>query len=249
MTFTSKRSVPVSLAIAALAVTAVALPDVAAANTTSGDYRVVRTTETTTYPSRTYTSLRDRLLSRYPTTTTTPTTPPTTKPTTTTPPVTSAPSTTRPTTSPAPVPPPTTSPATSPDAGAAALAAINADRATGSLAPLASNGDLVKKAQQWSKHLADSSGGVCSMGTLVHSQLSDGAPAGWRALGENVGCRVSSGDLQSFVAPMQANFMASPGHRANIMSSTFNVGGAGFATVSLGNGTMLVFETQVFAKL
>jgi uncharacterized protein YkwD len=133
----------------------------------------------------------------------------------------------------------------------AALAAVNADRAAGGLHALAVDGALVSKAQRWARHLADRSGGTCSSATLKHSDLRDGAPAGWRGLGENVGCRVAPGDEASAVAPLQASFMASPGHRANIMNGTYTHAGIGLATTpaAVGRGWIVVYEAQEFARL
>ena len=132
-----------------------------------------------------------------------------------------------------------------------ALGVLNADRANGGLWPLGENADLVSKAQTWAQHLAASSGGQCSMATLVHSDLRAGAPAGWRGLGENVGCRIAPGDVASFVAPLQAAFMASPGHRANIMNGSYNAAGIGLATApaAVGHGWVVVYEAQEFARL
>jgi uncharacterized protein YkwD len=132
-----------------------------------------------------------------------------------------------------------------------ALAAVNADRATIAAAPLGQDYTLAAKAQSWAQHLTDTSGGNCSMATLSHSDLRDGAPAGWRMLGENVGCRIAPGDVASSVAPLQASFMASPGHRANIMNASYNAGGMGLASApaAVGNGWIVVYEAQEFAQL
>jgi uncharacterized protein YkwD len=56
-------------------------------------------------------------------------------------------------------------------------------------------------------------------------------------LGENVGSGPS-------VEAIQAAFMNSPGHRANILNPEFNWAGAGVAVA--GNGT--VYVVQVFGK-
>jgi serralysin len=132
-----------------------------------------------------------------------------------------------------------------------ALAAINADRAGVGASSLTLDLPLSTKAQRWAQRLADGSGGTCTMTSLVHSNLADGAPVGWRSLGENVGCRIAPGDLPSFVAPLQASFMASPGHRANILNGNYNAGGTGLATApaAVGNGWYVVYEAQEFASL
>jgi uncharacterized protein YkwD len=131
------------------------------------------------------------------------------------------------------------------------VGAINADRVAGNLAPVAQNSGLILKAQNWAKHLAETSGGKCSMETLVHSVLSEGAPGGWRRLGENVGCRIAAGDAASSVGPLQKAFMESPGHRANIMNGEFTHVGVGMASVpaAVGNGWIAVYEAQEFARL
>jgi uncharacterized protein YkwD len=132
-----------------------------------------------------------------------------------------------------------------------ALGAVNNDRAAGGLGTLANNGPLVVKAQKWAQELANTSGGRCSMETLRHSDLKDGAPGGWRLLGENVGCRIAPGDEASFVEPLEQAFMASEHHRENIMNGNFNHGGFGIATApaATGNGWMVVYEAQEFARL
>jgi uncharacterized protein YkwD len=132
-----------------------------------------------------------------------------------------------------------------------ALNAVNADRATIGAGALVQDGALVTKAQNWARHLADSSGGTCSGATLSHSDLRDGAPAGWRALGENVGCRVAPGPIAAHVSPLEASFMASPHHRDNIMNRGYNAAGIGLASVpaAIGHGWIVVYETQEFATL
>ena len=44
-------------------------------------------------------------------------------------------------------------------------------------------------------------------------------------------------------------FMASPGHRANILSTNYMYAGIGFALIDLGNGLTLVYEVQEFAAV
>lgn len=72
---------------------------------------------------------------------------------------------------------------------------------------------LYFKAQGWADHLS-------RQGYLSHSNLADGAPAGWRSLGENVGVAGS-------VDGAHNAFMSSSGHRNNILSWTYNRMGAG----------------------
>lgn len=134
---------------------------------------------------------------------------------------------------------------------AGALAAINVDRAATGARPLTVHGALTTKAQSWAAHLAAVSGGRCSLAALSHSDLRAGAPPSWRMLGENVGCRTAPGSLQSFVAPLQASFMASPEHRANITNRTYNAAGVGLATAPAAGapGWIVVYEAQEFAAL
>jgi uncharacterized protein YkwD len=73
--------------------------------------------------------------------------------------------------------------------------------------------DLYFKAQGWADHLS-------RQGYLSYSNLTDGAPAGWKALGENVGVGGSVDHVHDM-------FMSSAIHRSNILSWTFNRMGAG----------------------
>jgi serralysin len=133
-----------------------------------------------------------------------------------------------------------------------ALQVINHDRAVNGVYGLGENFALNDKAQRWADWLAQRSGGTCSMATLSHSNLADGAPAGWRMLGENVGCRVAPGTVADAVGPLQTSFMNSPGHRANILNGNFNTGGIGFSWVPAANGMpnwYAIYEVQEFATL
>ena len=107
---------------------------------------------------------------------------------------------------------------------------VNYDRAANGLGGLNPQESLMNKAQMWADHLA-------SIGTLQHSSVADGCDPGWWMLGENVGSGPS-------VEAVEAAFMNSPGHRANILNPEFNWAGAGVAVSS--NGT--VFVVQVFGK-
>jgi uncharacterized protein YkwD len=133
-----------------------------------------------------------------------------------------------------------------------ALSALNSDRAAnGGLAALELNDALYVKAQGWAQHLADASGGECTLASLSHSDLRVGAPAGWTKLGENVACRTTTADVASTVGPIEGQFMNSPPHRANILDRDFNRGGVALASVPArtGGGVVVVFETQEFAHL
>jgi uncharacterized protein YkwD len=107
---------------------------------------------------------------------------------------------------------------------------INHDRTANGLVGLSIQTSLMDKAQIWANHLA-------SVGSLSHSNVAEGADPGWWILGENVGSGPS-------VEAIEAAFMRSPGHRANILNPEFNWAGAGVAVA--GNGT--VYVVQVFGK-
>jgi uncharacterized protein YkwD len=87
---------------------------------------------------------------------------------------------------------------------------------------LALERQLTTKAQNWAQHLAQ-------QGYLSHSNLASGAPAGWRSLGENVG-------MGSSINGVHNAFMASSGHRANILGN-YNYVGTGYA---VGHGRVWV---------
>jgi uncharacterized protein YkwD len=91
---------------------------------------------------------------------------------------------------------------------------INSSRWQAGRAPLDWNQDLWFKAQGWADQLARD-------GYLHHSYLPDGlGHLPWRKLGENVG-------VSSSIAGMHNAFMASTGHRNNILDSAFNFGAVG----------------------
>ena len=106
---------------------------------------------------------------------------------------------------------------------------LNADRAAHKLRTLGTQADAQRKAQAWAEKLAREN-------KLYHSKLSDGIKVKWCSLGENVGYGPS-------VAAIEDAYMASPGHRANILSTKWNGVGVGYAT----NGKK-VFTVQVFIK-
>jgi uncharacterized protein YkwD len=89
----------------------------------------------------------------------------------------------------------------------ASFTAVNTLRETHGLRWLDWNEAAYDKAVAWSNHMADE-------GRLSHSTLSDGVPAGWRILGENVAY------AGSVAAAMQA-LEHSPPHLANILNPKF----------------------------
>ena len=106
---------------------------------------------------------------------------------------------------------------------------LNSDRGAQRLRTLGTQADAQAKAQAWAEKLARDN-------KLSHSNLSDGIRVRWCALGENVGYGAN-------VAVIEDAYMNSPGHRANILSTTWNGVGVGYAK----NGSR-VFTVQVFIK-
>ena len=88
-----------------------------------------------------------------------------------------------------------------------AFKAVNTLREANHLRWLDWNDGAYDKAVAWSHHMAD-------QGSLSHSKLSDGVPAGWKLLGENVAYAGS-------VAQAMAALEASPPHRANLLNPRF----------------------------
>lgn len=121
---------------------------------------------------------------------------------------------------------------TAPDR-AAVIDSINATRSENGLPALRENTTLNVKADAWASRLRDD----CR---IYHSNLADGAPSEWRKLGENVG-RGGSNDQ------IHAAYLNSPGHRANIVDSSYNQVGAG-AVWGDCNGARTLFTVQVFMR-
>ena len=110
-----------------------------------------------------------------------------------------------------------------------ALTAMNRDRNRSGLRSLSLQADAQAKAQGWANRLAREN-------RLYHSTLTSGIRSRWCNLGENVG-------YGSATSSIEGSFMASSGHRANIVSSKWN--GVGIGVASNGNR---VFVVQVFIK-
>jgi len=106
---------------------------------------------------------------------------------------------------------------------------LNYDRVSHGTPAATYHGMLQAKAQAWAERLA-------SENTLYHSRLSDGISGCWRGLGENVGYGGS-------IAQIQASYMSSSGHRANIMNAGFN-----YAAVGVAHRGDRVFTVQVFMQ-
>ena len=105
------------------------------------------------------------------------------------------------------------------------LTVMNADRAANGLAPLSWSGQLAGIAQEWAGVIAQS-------GSLTHQDMNAiAASTGYAKTGENL-----------LVAPagyialqMEASWMNSPGHRANILDPAFSEAGGGLATAADGS--------------
>jgi Cysteine-rich secretory protein family len=94
--------------------------------------------------------------------------------------------------------------------------ATNASRTSDGLPALAVNASLTAVAQAWANQLAAAN--VLSHNPALRGQVSD-----WSVLGENVGM---AGDVPT----VQAAFMASPPHKANILDPRYTQMGVGSAT-------------------
>ena len=95
-------------------------------------------------------------------------------------------------------------------------AATNTSRVSAGLAPLTVNAQLSAVAQAWANKLA--AAGVLSHNPSLQAQVSN-----WTVLGENVGM---AGDVPT----VQAAFMASPHHKANILDPRYTQMGVGSAS-------------------
>lgn len=110
-----------------------------------------------------------------------------------------------------------------------ALSALNSSRNRAGRSSLNLQRDAHAKAQAWAEKLA-------SENRLYHSNLSDGINPRWCSLGENVG-------YGGHTAAIQAAFMNSSGHRANVLSSKWT--GVGIGVAKNGNR---VYVVQVFIQ-
>jgi uncharacterized protein YkwD len=109
----------------------------------------------------------------------------------------------------------------------AGFQAINHLRAENHIAALRGNDAVYPKAIAWSNHMADEN-------RLSHSTLSDGVPAGWHTLGENV---AYASTMSGAIAALEA----SAPHRANMLNPAFTSVAVG---VAARNGK--VWVTEVF---
>lgn len=105
---------------------------------------------------------------------------------------------------------------------------VNSARAEVGLAPLAIAPDTTRVASDWAFHLA-------ATGALVHNPDMSRQLSGWALVAENVGVGADADQLQGA-------FMASPGHRANILRE--NVTEIGVGAARSGDGRLWI--VQVF---
>ena len=118
-----------------------------------------------------------------------------------------------------------------PRTDAAFVGATNADRRANHLSSLATSATLAKLARSHSvamaRKSAQSYGGRCNAGALWHNNISK-ASNHWVWLGQNVGCgSLGSDGLAASVQRIQDAFMASTGHRRNILYGSANLFGTG----------------------
>ena len=115
------------------------------------------------------------------------------------------------------------------------FAQVNQQRASAGLAALVSDPTLDHAAQVWAQYLADTN-------TFQHStydwRVSQISGAGWTNSGENIAAGYAT-STQVMVA-----WMGSPGHRANILNSSYTGMGVGFVH----GGSYGYYWVQVFAK-
>ena len=119
----------------------------------------------------------------------------------------------------------------SPEDEIAYVANINELRAAQGLDPLTIDVNMTAAARSWTTWMVDNT-------TLAHADdIVTGAPSDWLKVGENVG---RGGTLDAI---WQA-FLASPGHRANIMDPTFDLVGIGV----IWNAEGRMYTTHRFAS-
>ncbi len=148
-------------------------------------------------------------------------------------------------TPPAPAPPSPTTPAApgptpAPDWAAEMLASINGHRAAVGAAPLQLCATLITAAQRHSEDQAATSrmSHTGSNGSTLSQRANAAGYLGWNALAENVAAGYPS------VSSVMGGWMGSSGHRANLLSGSYEHVGVGRAASA--NGTL--YWTQVFGR-
>jgi uncharacterized protein YkwD len=127
------------------------------------------------------------------------------------------------------------------DAGftARVLELTNAEREKAGLAPLAWNDQLSAAAQSYSQVLATSGCFEHTCGPVPDfaDRDAEAGYTGWSAIGENIAAGYPTPEA------VVSGWMASPGHRANILSSRFTETGIGLVS---GGGKYGTYWTQEF---
>ena len=101
---------------------------------------------------------------------------------------------------------------------------MNADRAANGLAGLCENGSLDGLAQNWANWMAANH-------SLTHQNIAGVIGSlGFSTMGENI----LQGPPGTSIGQMEAAWMNSPDHRANILNGAFTQAGFGVATASDG---------------
>ena len=104
------------------------------------------------------------------------------------------------------------------------LRLLNDERVNGGLAALDSDSGLAPTSRAWSQHMSD-------VNVLEHdpnlASVAEMVEPAWRSVGENVGVGYT-------VQSLHDAFMASTGHRANIMKTTYNRVGIGVVVETSG---------------
>ena len=118
-----------------------------------------------------------------------------------------------------------------PRTDAAFVRATNADRRANGLTSLSTSGTLAKLARSHSaamgRKAAARYGSRCDSRALWHNDISKSSDH-WVWLGQNVGCgSLGSDGLTASVRRIQNAFMASSGHRRNILYRKANLFGVG----------------------
>src|SRR5438132_14356473 len=106
------------------------------------------------------------------------------------------------------------------------LELTNAERQKAGLAPLAFNAELGAAAQRYSQVLATSGCFEHTCGPVPNFADRDAQAGytGWNAIGENIAAGYPTSEA------VVSGWMASPGHRANILSSRFTEIGIGLVS-------------------
>ncbi len=107
---------------------------------------------------------------------------------------------------------------------------VNRDRQAQGRTALPTQAELMTKAQAWSAQMARD-------GKISHSRLSDGITVCWDASGENVA-------QSTTLAGLEAQWMASTGHRTNILDPRWTHIGVGVTKVG-----DQYFGVQVFLQV